>query len=199
MSVSDRLCCVPLRTANCVKGAPKIVVAFAHVRNLTGLVCTTRLLLVDPDPVMRDALAAAVGRAARVDACSSFQSARARLDSTAYDLLVTAARLREYNGLHLVYVAKHAHEQTHAIVYDERLTAGFAAEVRRAGAFHECARKLPVTLPAYVGASLPAADRRSPTVPDRRLWPRGGRRRWDSHLVGQTASEEKSGSTPTGK
>jgi CheY-like chemotaxis protein len=170
-------------------------IPFAHVRNLIGTERATRLLLVDPDPVMRAALTAAVGRSARVDACSTFQSARARLNSTAYDLLVTAARLREFNGLHLVYLSKHAHEPTHAIVYDERLDSGFAAEARRACAFFELAHKMAVALPAYIGASLPGVDRRTPTVPDRRLRPRGGRRRWDRHAVGRPSLGEQSEST----
>ena len=179
-----------------MKGPGSFDIPFADVRNLIGLVRTTRLLLVDPDPVTRATLAAAAGPSIRVDACSSFQSARTRLASTAYDLLVTAARLREYNGLHLVYLAKHANESTRAIVYDERVDAGYASEVRRAGAFYELAHKLAVTLPAYVGAALPGADRRTPTLPDRRFQSRGGRRRWDGRVAGRSSDEGQSGSGP---
>ncbi|MGH9139584.1 MAG: hypothetical protein ACRD2I_00430 [Vicinamibacterales bacterium] len=160
------------------------------MRNLIDLVRATRLLVVDPDPLMRIALATAVGRSARVDSCDSFPTARARLDSTACDLLVTVARLREYNGLHLVYLAKLAHPSTRAVVYDRRIDAGFAFEVRRACAFYEAAHKITITLPTYVSASLPATDRRTPNVSDRRVHPRGGRRSWDRHLIGPLPTEE---------
>ena len=149
------------------------------------MVRATRLLLVDPNPIMRTAIAAAVDHSARVDACSSFQSARSRLDSTSYDLLVTAVRLKEYNGLHLVHLSRHAHAAAHAVVYDERIDASFVSEVRRACAFFELTQKITVTLPTYIGASLPATDRRMPTQSDRRQLPRGGRRLWDRHLVTQ--------------
>lgn len=160
------------------------------------MVRATRLLLVDPDPVMRAALAAAADRSARVDACSSFQAARSRLDSETYDVLVTAVRLREYNGLHLVHLAKHAHPTLDAIVYDERSDAGFIVEVRRALAFFEPAHKMAVTLPAYLGASLPPSDRRTTILADRRRMPRGGRRQWDRHTVGLLAHEEGTGQSP---
>ena len=143
---------------------------------------TTCLLLVEPDPLTRAALGAAGSRSARVDICSSFQSARARLNTTAYDLIVTAARLREYNGLHLVYLARNAHEATNAIVYNEQIDPGYAAEVLRARAFYEIAQRLSVSLPAYIDASLPVTDRRAPATGDRRLRPRGGRREWDRHV-----------------
>jgi CheY-like chemotaxis protein len=177
---------------------PRPVLAYhsAHVRDLIDKLRATRLLVVDPDPTMRAALAAAVDRSGRVDACSSFQSARSRLDSNPYDFLVTAVRLTEYNGLHLVHLAKHARPATDAIVYDERVDLGFIAEVRRACAFFEPAHKIAVTLPAYLGASLPATDRRTPTLPDRRLLPRGGRRLWDRHRVGLPSNGPRTGWTP---
>jgi len=154
------------------------------VRDLIDMVRATRLLLVDPDPIMRAALAATVDRSARVHACSSFQSARSRLESDSYDLVVTAVRLREYNGLHLVYLVKHTHPDTAAVVYDDQVDPGFLAEVRRACAFFEAAQRIAVTLPAYLGAALPVSDRRTPIRADRRQLPRGGRRQWDRHLVG---------------
>jgi hypothetical protein len=158
-------------------------IPFGHVRDLIDMVRATRLLLVDPDLKMRAVIAAAVAGSARVDACSSFLDARTKLDSEPYDFLVTAVRLREYNGLHLVHLAKHVRPEIDAVVYDERVDPGFVAEVRRACAFFEPAQKIAVNLPAYLGVSLPRADRRTPTRPDRRQLPRGGRRQWDRHLV----------------
>jgi hypothetical protein len=48
-----------------VKGPSRFDIPFAHVRNLFGSMRTTRLLLVEPDPLTRAALSAA-GAALRV-------------------------------------------------------------------------------------------------------------------------------------
>src|SRR4051812_5864101 len=76
-----------------------------------------RLLLVEPDPTLRRTLEAVASPFADVDACSSFASARTSLKRRSYDLLVTPLRLREYNGLHLVYLAKGVNAAVRSIVY----------------------------------------------------------------------------------
>lgn len=125
----------------------------------------------------------ALGRAAEpfalIDSCDSFEAARSRIRADSYDLLVTNVRLKAYNGLHLVYLAKLANASVPAIVYDERTNLGLACEVQRACAFYELGHRLPLTLPRYIGAVLPPADRRNPSAFDRRQCPRGGRRLWD--------------------
>ena len=67
-----------------------------------------RVLIVGPDPSLRVGLMTVAARTAHVEGCRSFKSARALLDTTAYDLIVTDARLAEYNGVHLVYLSKSA-------------------------------------------------------------------------------------------
>ena len=53
---------------------------------------------------MRGILHAAASALAHVESHGRFETARARLDLTLFDFLVTNARLGAYNGLHLVYL-----------------------------------------------------------------------------------------------
>jgi DNA-binding NtrC family response regulator len=150
----------------------------------------SRVLVVGPDHSLRSRLVAVAARTAHVDGCPSFRSARLQLETTPYDLIVTDARLSEYNGLHLVYLAKFANASVRAVVYDREGDAGVAADVHHAGAFFESAPRLLVTLPSYIAAiaaTLPQADRRTPVAFDRRSLPRGGRRLWDRHLLEHTS------------
>jgi len=147
-----------------------------------------RVLIVGPDPVLSAALVAAASRSAQVDCSRSFKAARAHLSEAAYDLIVTDVRLSEYNGLHLVYLSKFAQAPPRAIVYGKSGDIGLAADIHRAGAFFEVASRLVVTLPSYLAAPLPPADRRTPTTFDRRTLPRGGRRLWDRHLLTNASS-----------
>lgn len=148
----------------------------------------SRVLIVAPDHELGAALAAVASQYARAEACSSFRAARARLNATTYDLIATDLRLQEYNGLHLVYLSQRASTPPRAIVYDKYPDLGVAADVRRAGAFFEIARRLLVTLPSYLTGRLPHNDRRTPTTFDRRTSPRGGRRLWDHHVVNALAT-----------
>jgi DNA-binding NtrC family response regulator len=141
-----------------------------------------RLLLVEPNDVSRQILAAAAASVTEVESHRIFETARARLWSAPFDFLVTNVRLGAYNGLHLVYVSSHGHGTPRAIVYSDQRDPGLAQEVRRAGAFYEIATCLPVTLAAYVKGTLPDRDRRDPVITDRRSLVRGGRRCWDHHL-----------------
>ena len=141
-----------------------------------------RLLLVEPNDVSRQILAAAAASVTEVESHRIFETARARLWSEPFDFLVTNVRLGAYNGLHLVYVSSHGHGTPRAIVYSDERDRGLAQEVRRAGAFYEVAACLPVTLAAYVKGTLPDRDRRDPANTDRRSQIRGGRRCWDYHL-----------------
>jgi hypothetical protein len=94
-------------------------------------------------------------------------------------LLVTALRLREYNGLHLVYLAARAGLPTRSVVYTEVPDKAAALESRTAGAFYEVRAQLTLSLPSYVSALLPPSDRRDGLRFDRRQLPRGGRRAYD--------------------
>jgi len=99
----------------------------------------------------------------------------------AHDLLVTRIRLEQYNGLHLVHLAKLMGKEMKVIAYDDDLA--LANEVRNAGAFFEIAARMPVALPSYIGVALPVVDRRAPRLGDRRGLARGGRRAWDQHVL----------------
>jgi len=142
-----------------------------------------RVLIVGPDRTLRARLLRVAARNADVEGCRSFKAARTRLQTSPYDLLVTDARLFEYNGIHLVYLARLSHPPTRAIVYDKDGDLAIASSVHRAGAFFEVASRLLVTLPSYVTALLPPADRRTPAVFDRRMMPRGGRRLSDRQVA----------------
>ena len=152
-----------------------------------------RLLLVEPNDVSRQILAAAAASVTEVESHRIFETARARLWSAPFDFLVTNVRLGAYNGLHLVYVSSRGHGTPRAIVYSDERDPGLAREVRRAGAFYEVATCLPVTLAAYVRGTLPDQDRRDPAITDRRNQVRGGRRCWDGHLY--SAGKPDGGST----
>jgi hypothetical protein len=138
-----------------------------------------RALIVDPDPTFANDLAGRLRPFAEVTTCSGFARARVKLARLAPQFLITALALREYNGLHLVYLAGAAGLPTRSIVYHDQLDAGLASEVQAAGAFFELRHRLPAALPIYAAAILPPADRRIVTRPDRRQSPRGGRRVWD--------------------
>jgi PleD family two-component response regulator len=174
--------------SNFRKHASRFGVGFAKssrplLRFMNSVAAVKRVLIVGPDRALPAGLMTLAARMAHVEGCDSFKAARAQLEGVFYDLVVTDARLSEYNGLHLVYLAQSAHTAAHAIVYDREGDLGVAADVRRAGAFFEVAARLLVTLPAYLAAPLPPTDRRSPAALDRRRLPRGGRRLWDRHLL----------------
>ena len=138
-----------------------------------------RLLLVEPDTLRQFALSAAAAHHAEVDIAGNFGDARAYLDAVPYDLLVTYLRLGEYNGIHLAYMVRLAGAPTHVLVYADARDVASAGDIQRAGALYEQTERLPVVLPAYIGATLPSADRREPLRFDRRRIARGGRRAWD--------------------
>jgi DNA-binding NtrC family response regulator len=146
------------------------------------------MLIVDPSLSSATALARIVEpefhhRGPEVALCSDFSTARARLRAAPPDLLVTALRLREYNGLNLVYIAAGAGLPTRSIVYTEDSDAGMAREVRAAGAFYEIRARLAAALPGYLSATLPPQDRRGDHFYDRRRSGRtGGRRAVDQPL-----------------
>lgn len=94
-------------------------------------------------------------------------------------VLIANVRLGEYNGIHLVYLAKRRDENVRALVYAERHDAVLAREAQRAHAFYQRQMFLPFSLEEFLKASLPAVDRREPDGIDRRTMFRGGRRATD--------------------
>ena len=143
-----------------------------------------RALVVDPDPAFANNLADLIRPHAEVTTCSVFARARTQLRELKPQLLVTALALREYNGLHLVYLADAARLATRSIVYCSQLDVALATEIQAAGAFFELQHRLTASLSLYAAAmTLPPSDRRIVTRPDRRHRPRGGRRVTDVQLA----------------
>src|SRR3954469_7420965 len=147
------------------------------------------MLIVDPNLPAATALArivepdTGIRTGPEVVLCSDFSTARSRLRAAPPELLITALRLREYNGLNLVYLAAGAELPTRSIVYTEANDAGMAREIRAAGAFYEVRPHLPKVLRGYAQAKLPPQDRREVTVSAlRRSGRAGGRRAVDQPL-----------------
>jgi DNA-binding NtrC family response regulator len=138
-----------------------------------------RVLLVDPSDAGVLALQRACQLIAEVEFTSEFAVARKRLLQSPPDILATNLRLGAYNGLHLVYLARTTTPKSRAIVYSSYLDLPLIEEAQSIGAFFEPLQRLQFALPAYVRALLPARDRRSPLVIDRRKLFRGGRRSAD--------------------
>jgi hypothetical protein len=141
-----------------------------------------RILIVEPDQVVRGILEGAAASVAQVESHRRFETARASVLGTPFDFLVTNVRLGAYNGLHLVYLSLSCPQMPRAIVFSDEPDAGMGREVQRAGAFYELGARLPVTLAAYLTGALPRFDRRDPTAPDRRTRLGGGRRCCDLGL-----------------
>jgi hypothetical protein len=139
----------------------------------------TAILLVEPNAAVVPDLRHALMLVASVEICPDFAGARTRLLTDDYDFLVTNLRLRAFNGVHLVYLAKSSGVPTRSIVYTERREAALAREVQAAGAFYELRDRIPYVIRAYVKATLPPTDRRDPAQKDRRQMFRGGRRSTD--------------------
>jgi len=120
------------------------------------------VLLVEPDDLIASQLAESVHGVTDVHRCSGFHEARERLRTEPPDFLVSNLRLREYNGLQLVYLATASTSRTRAIIYTTHLEATLARDVQRAGAFYDTADCLAISLRTFLRAQLPPHDRRDP-------------------------------------
>ena len=138
-----------------------------------------RLLIAEPDREVSRAIHKACGQAIRATECADFQSARAQLGRTRPDALVTNLRLRDYNGLHLVLLAKASNRRARCIVHTSRPDLYLIREAQAIGAFFERTSRLPLAIHGYLLADLPDQDRRDPDGRDRRKAYRGGRRAVD--------------------
>lgn len=140
------------------------------------LPATKEILVVDPNASYLNDTQRVLRLLGDVEVCADFTAARSRMIARPPDLLITNLRLQEYNGLHLVHLAK---PQTRCIVYSTHEDPVLAREVQAAGAFYERPMRLARALSGYIQGELPAHDRRNPSVVDRRRFPRGGRRSAD--------------------
>ena len=147
--------------------------AVAHRSNVISL------LLVDPDVTAAAAIVAGLPASVDLDVRADFPAARARLHAQPPRLLVTSLRLREYNGLHLVYLAARAGLPTRSVVYTDVPDRATALESRTAGAFYEVRPQLALSLPSYLEATLPPAARHLSSIELNPITPVGGRRAYD--------------------
>jgi len=137
------------------------------------------VLLVEPDDHLAAVLTQQVRGVADVHRHAEFAAAKAELRSTAFAFLVTNLRLRDHNGLQLVYLAATDRSAARAIVYTSDYDLPLAREVQHAGAFYETGECLTQAIATYLTGTLPDRDRRNPTTRERRAGVRGGRRCWD--------------------
>src|SRR5690348_1409096 len=140
------------------------------------------VLIVDSQPSFAahlDFIARSVGWSPLVR--HSFATARGEITSAGPAMLVTAVKLGEFNGLHLVYLMKLTNRPAPCLVFgadDFHLQIG--SEAQQAGAFYERRSTIAAALGRYLTASaLPALDRRDISRRDRRAQFRGGRRATD--------------------
>jgi ActR/RegA family two-component response regulator len=144
------------------------------------LMIPTRVLLVEPNGVMRERLRRAAGRFGHIDADAAFPIARTHLLSKPYDWVVTNLRLASYNGLHLVHLATAAGRPARFVVYADPRDLALAREAQRAGAFYETRDRVHRALATILRGTLPPQDRRNAEVRDRRRFMfRGGCRSTD--------------------
>jgi len=89
-----------------------------------------RVLIVDDEPALLEAIKIAFTRAGReVVACDSFEAARDRLLAEDFDVMLTDVRLGAFNGLQLAVIARDQDREMGIIVF-----SGFDDPVLRAEA-----------------------------------------------------------------
>ena len=142
-----------------------------------------RVLLVDTDAGVLSALRDAIVGLADVEGCREFVAARESLRRNPPDLLVTNVRLREYNGLHLAFIASAMGRRARCVVFLDAIDLVVARDAREAGAFFETRDRLKYALPSYLFGALPDFDRRDASNRDRRRAFRGGRRSTDVTML----------------
>lgn len=123
-----------------------------------------RILIVTTDDALGHELAARLG-SVRTDLCSDFRSARAKLASGPYDLILTELRLGEFNGLHLAYIAKHEQPGARTVVFTAPFDAAFASEAVAAGAFYEHTQRIVASACAYLNAVMAEGGAPMPSKP----------------------------------
>jgi DNA-binding NtrC family response regulator len=93
------------------------------------------IVLVDDDPATLDGLSVwLAGEGFSVVACSTFAEARAQLTARSIAALITDIRLEEFNGLHLVQLARSLQPHARLIVFSGYADPVLEAEAEVAGA-----------------------------------------------------------------
>jgi hypothetical protein len=152
-----------------------------------------RVLIVEPETILRLQLRNVAGNTGSVDVETGMPSARQRLLTTPYAWLVTNVRLHAYNGLHLAYLAKMTHTPIKILVYGEYGDLLLAREAQQLGGFYEPKVSIANALPGYLTSPLPPNDRRDATSRERRRLFRGGRRSSDVERLREPGSPPAEG------
>ena len=161
-------------------------------------VTTLLALLVDPDSQFLPQLGRAVARAGWGSIVqTTFVGARRELEVKHPNAVIANAKLGMFNGVHLAYLAKRVKPKSITIVYADGIDPALGVEAQRANAFYERGDFVMYSLPSYLRAHLPARDRRSVWVIDRRLLFRGGRRVTDQQALRISGTGHSSAGTPT--
>jgi DNA-binding response OmpR family regulator len=99
----------------------------------TNASARNRVLIVDDEPALLDALKIALERGeCDVTACRTFEEARQRLLSEDFDVLITDVRLGAFNGIQLAVVARDRNPAMKIVVfsgYDDPVLRAEAANL----------------------------------------------------------------------
>ena len=125
-----------------------------------------RILIVTTDDSLGHELASRLAPVA-VDLCPDFRSARGKLASFSYDLILTELRLGEFNGLHLAYIAKHEQPGARTVVFTAPFDAAFASEAVAAGAYYEHTQRIVAAAVEYLNAVTADGGRHERSEPGR--------------------------------
>ena len=130
------------------------------------------VLLVEPDPQLLLHYAGGLTDAGFfVTACGSFERAFPRLQFVAPDVLITAARLGAYNGVHLVIRGRADYPNMVSIVFDTVFDVAIGTDAMAEGATYV---ERPQSIPELVRIVQEAVAARPPRVltPVERKYPR---------------------------
>jgi two-component system response regulator PilR (NtrC family) len=98
---------------------------------------THRVLIVDDEPALLDALRTALRRAGcDVTACRTFEDAREQLLTDDFDVLVTDVRLGAFNGIQLAVIARDKSATIRIIVFSGYDDPVLKAEAARLGGIY---------------------------------------------------------------
>jgi ActR/RegA family two-component response regulator len=143
------------------------------------------VLLVDPDPQMLKHYARGLSDAGFfVTTCGSFETAFPRLQFVAPDVLITAARLGAYNGVHLVIRGRTDYPSMQSIVVDSTFDVALGSDAMAQGATYMERPRTIEELVRVVRESVAPRPPRVVTTVERR-WPRKELSRPVSGRLGQ--------------
>lgn len=138
------------------------------------------LVIVDSDRHVADSLALVADKCrSGVTTCSSFEQAQKEIRLRGPLVVVSHAVIGSSQGVHLAQAAIRANRFAHVVIYGSTADLLLARKMFSTRVFFERETFIRHSLPRYLMADLPGADRREVRVIDRRTTFRGGRRATD--------------------